>query len=244
MGELKRTRVALSPEMFSFGNEHRTPGIHLTDIVHDMLEQAGIAKKYKLEAEGGFTQADLDAFALQGFLWEEVFSDQIATIVLKRNNQYVRIGEIACPMTSDDGQAFIVEYDAKGNLLTPIPPRHIIMTVDALRIEPAPNNRVSLAEFKWTTKSAKMNPEDSRPDWFYQVKGYLKGVKELLGRRIERVEWHVQFACGERWGTAPIYAPWEREYSERDIEDCWESLVGHTERRVLDDPAHRWAQYL
>lgn len=243
MGKLIRHRIELDPREFSFGNDHRTPGIHLTDIVRDMLAQAGISKQYKTEAEGGFSEAQLGAFALQGFLWEEVFSREIARIVLRRNSEYIRLGEIACPMTSADGAAFLVQYDRAGNLETPIPARHILLTIDALRAELV--GRISLAEFKWALKSARMDPEIEKPEWFWQARGYLYGVGELLGHPIERVEWNVQFPRGEyRGGEPPIYELWERDYSPGEVRDCWESLAGHVNARVEADPSHRWGEYV
>jgi hypothetical protein len=58
----------LGPAMATSPTGPRTGGLHLTDILRDMAETAGIGK-----GESGFSEESLDWFACMGWLWERVF---------------------------------------------------------------------------------------------------------------------------------------------------------------------------
>jgi hypothetical protein len=246
MSDLIRRRIDLDPLLFSTGNTHRTPGVHSTDVLRDLLTAASLMKDYSKIGTGGRSREDLDKYSAQGFLWEDIYCEKIAERMrdhwtgATRASQYVRFGEIACPATPDEGPTFIVEYDGAA-LVTPIPPRYVVLSPDGIRI--FPDGSVALAEFKWTTKSGKMNPETEKREWFYQVKSYLYALTQLLGSPITRVEWHVQFAAGDYQGTPPVYEEWEKEFSVAESRDTWTMMISHVDERVRKDPEHKWAQY-
>jgi hypothetical protein len=241
MSQLIRRRIEIDPLMFSTANVRRTPGLHLTDVVRDMLTLSGVMKVHKSEAQGGYSADDLGRYQLQGYVWEDVFTE----IVAKRltgctGSVYMRLPEIAFnPRT---GRAFWVQYDDKtGELLTPVPCGFYICSPDGGRLEA---HRFSLAEFKWTTKSAKMDPEKDKPEWFYQVRGYLGALSAAAEQEITRVEWHVQFPVGEFWGCPPVYEEWEREYSPGEVADTWAAVSAHAQWRVASVEEHPWRQWL
>jgi hypothetical protein len=243
MGDLVRTRIELDPLAFSTGNTHRTPGVHSTDVLRSILTAAGLMKDYAKVKPGQAvrTEEDLASYALQGYLWEDIYCEILAGRLRGRSDEYIRFGEIACPATPDDGEPFLVEYSPLGELVTPVPPRHILLTPDGLRIRP--DLRLILAEFKWTTKSAKMNPEFDKREWFFQVKSYLHALSQLMKQSVVDVEWHVQFAAGEYQGTPPIYEEWTKDFSPDEIRDTWQMMISYVDDQVRKDPAHRWAQY-
>lgn len=240
MGNLIRRRIEIDPLKFSSANTRRTPGIHLTSVIHDMLTVAGVMKKHKTEEAGGFSEAELERYQLQGYAWEDVFTEIVARRVCPLNS-YFRLPEIAySPIT---GRAFWVEYDpVTGELLTPIPPGYILTTPDGGVL--APNRGLGLAEIKWTTKSAKMDPERDKPEWFYQAKGYMGALAAVTGAPVSWVEWHVQFPVGEFWGCPPVYEQWEREYSIGEVADTWDALWSHVLWRTGQAGGHEWSQYV
>lgn len=208
---IARERIELDPLAFSTANTRRTPGTHLTDVVRDMLGKLGINK-----ARGNtFTGAQLNAYALQGFLWEDAMSETLVNRVRSSNgaaiglaNHYVRLPEIA----TDGREAFCVEYSTAtpatpSVLLTPIPPTFIVMTPDGGVL----NQGVHLLECKWTTKGVPKWDDDAqvrsdilskwlganRPDWLWQVPCYLRGLSLALGYEVNTAQWHLQFACGD-----------------------------------------------
>lgn len=255
MAELTRRRIVIDPLEFSSSNKVRTPGLHVTEVIKDMLSVAGIGKKHKTEAEGGYSQDQLRRFQAQGYMWEdavlelidvEAFYEDVATGVLKRRvlnrNDYMPLPEVAFnPRT---GHAFWVEYDDKGELLCgPIPLGYYLCSPDGGHLELEPIHRFSLVECKRTTKSSRMLPEVEKPEWFYQVKSYLGPLRAVLAYPVNRVEFHVQFPHGDYRGDAPIYEEWEREYSDSEVDDTWAAIDAHARWRaksVVDHPWRRW----
>lgn len=253
MSKLIRRRIILDPLEFSSANTRRTPGLHLTEVVKDMLTVAGIGKKHKSAEDGGYTQEQLRKFQLQGYLWEDVVTEgltdkrifwedvhskQLMSRIIQRA-EYMRLPEVA--FNPKTGHAFWVEYDKDGKLLTPIPLGYYLCSPDGGRAEIL---RFSLAEFKWTTKSCRMDPEKERPDWFYQAPGYLGAISAAMEQQVSRVEWHVQFPVGDRWGCPPEYEEWEKEYSESEQGDVWSAVDAHARWRVKSDPNHPWRRWL
>lgn len=244
MSLIRRTRITLDPLAFSSANTRRTPGTHLTDVVRDMLLTIGIDK-----SKGSpFSRAQLDAFALQGYLWEDAMTETLVGRVKRSDGRaigkpgYFRLPEIAC----DGHRAFFVEYDEKtGALLTPIPPGYILCSPDG---GVAGDNRLALLECKWTTKSVPMWSDDEqtrsdilikwmgdhRPDWVWQTPCYLKALNcNLYQGFIDSVQHHVQFACGDYRGSGVIYEEWERTYSEQEIDDKWSAMYGHARDKEM-----------
>jgi hypothetical protein len=240
MGDLKRTRVELDPLLFSSANRIRTPGLHLTDVVKDLLTKAGIGRKYRSAEAGGYNQEQLDKFALQGFLWEDVFSYALAHR-LCGTATYIRLPEIAYnPITR---HAFWIHYDDSGRLLTPVPKGYFICSPDGGRIQDEFFH--SVAEFKWTTMSANMQPDTDKPEWFWQVRGYMGAISDESGYHVGRAEWHVHFCRGDyKGGSPPMYEQWEREYSVGEVEDTWSALSNHALWTVKNDPNHPWGRWL
>lgn len=223
--------------LFSLGNKHRTPGIHLTDVIEEQLVTSGVSKEKKRDGGG-------QHFFTQGYIWENIVcSPYLAQFIPSLDpSAFWRTEEIAVSM--DGNHAFFVRYDVLGNLLTPIPPGYVIMTPDAVVLVKPPE----LGEFKWTTKSANMQPEEEKREWFYQALGYLMGLSrvlwEALNGWVTRVQWHVQFAVGDYRGSGPIYERWRDEFSPQHIVDNWSGLREFVEFATVKQPSHRWAQYM
>jgi len=247
-----RERLELDPQKFATANLRRTPGVHLTDVVRDMLGSLGIM------AAGGrgntFTKADLAAFALQGFLWEDEMTETLVNKVRSTSGaaigepNYVRFPEIA----TDGREAFWVEYDEDtGVLLTPIPPTFIVMSPDGGVLEEV----LALLECKRTAKAPPQWDADpqtrldllskwlaaNRPDWMWQTPCYLRGLSLVLGQEIDTVQHHCQFCVGD-WrvkvvsdeegrvvplSPVPIYEKWTRKYSAGEVADRWDAVYGH-----------------
>jgi len=256
---IERTRIELDPVAFSTANTRRTPGTHLTDVVRDMLSSIGIA------AAGGrgntFTRADLDKFAVQGFLWEDEMTETLLNRVRRSDGvaigkpNYVRLPEIA----TDGKEAFFVEYDTNGNLTTPILPGFIVMSPDGAVLDEI--GGLDLLECKRTAKAPPQWDADpqvrsdllskwlgaNRPDWMWQTPCYLRGLSLALGRQVSTVQHHVQFCVGD-WrvkvisdeegriiplSPVPIYENWTRTYSDQEVADKWDAVYGHARDRGM-----------
>jgi hypothetical protein len=205
---IRRTRITLDPLAFSSANTRRTPGVHLTDIVRDMLQLIGLARPRN---DAQWPREKLDGMAVQGYLWEDAMTETLVGRVQRsggaaigKEDQYVRLPEIAC-----DGQrAFAVEYDERsGELLTPIPPGYVIMSPDGGIITDEelvcvycnryvgcdcipglPPERIgglALLECKWTTLSAPAWSEDPQER------------SDILSKFLEakRPDWMWQTPC-------------------------------------------------
>lgn len=256
--ELVRQRLQLEPRAFaSEANQRRTPGIHLTEILHDIEWVRNGGKS--LHAGKGYTQTDLDDFSLQGYLWEnEVMTGRLRQKVRETNGavidiaDFVKVGEIV--VSIDGSYAFEITEEILAlplEMLVELCRGCIIMTPDGRAVSPD-----RLIEVKWTTKSAKMDPEASgdkgKQIWFRQVQGYLFGLSILLGRFVSGVEWHIQFVRGEyKGGDPPIYERWLRTYDQADVMGVWSMIVNQLMWRTGqidgmgggEDP-HGWRQYL
>lgn len=128
---IRRERIELDPLAFSTANTRRTPGVHLTDVVRDMLAAIGVRGP---AAGNSFGREELDAFALQGYLWEDEMTETLLNRVRKSNGAaigkptYLRLPEIA----TDGQRAWFVEYDDNGALTEPIPPTFMILSPDGV----------------------------------------------------------------------------------------------------------------
>jgi hypothetical protein len=209
---IRRTRITLDPLAFSSANTRRTPGVHLTDIVRDMLQLIGLARPRN---DAQWPREKLDGMAVQGYLWEDAMTETLVGRVQRssgaaigKREQYVRLPEIAC-----DGQrAFCIEYDEHtGQPLTPVPPEFVIMSPDgAILRDEAPelefiehhgmlvcprcdqiegecgcHGELALLECKWTTLSAPAWSEDAQER------------SDILSKFLEakRPDWMWQTPC-------------------------------------------------
>lgn len=228
LGGLLRERIQLDPEAWSFAAHKRTPGLHLSEIVKDIMTVSGEGKVMK----GEWTQEQFNAFILQGYLWEEIFTDQVQR---QLQASYMRVPEIAVSLDMHNPHAFWIEFG-----VTPVPKGYVIMSPDGIRSDIAP---VRGLEMKWTTKSVNMRPERDRPDWFYMAPGYLYGLSLAMQLEITWMEWHIQFPCGDYQGSGPIYERWMRQYSVPEQRDLWSLVSGHVADRISSNPQHAWSQY-
>lgn len=252
MPDLIRTRLQIDPRAFaSHANQTRTPGIHLTEILHDLeFVKNGMRSIYE---GNGFTDSDLDDFALQGFLWEDVVTRALVNKVRETGGaaigaaDYESVPELALHI--DCTYAFRLDDEFKDlpqEVQAALVHDCILMTPDGLRRDPR-----RLLECKWTTKSANFNPEAAgdkgKRIWFHQVKGYLLGLSVLLREFIGDVEWHVQFPRGTyRGDEPPIYERWDKQYERDEIMATWSMVVQHLRWRTSaegGDP-HNWGQHL
>jgi hypothetical protein len=215
-------------------NQRRTPGLHLTDIIGDiMLHTLGIDRR-----NGAFTEEHLAGFQLQGYLWEDVIMTGALRIKLQETGgrafnipDYAKCPEIA--LSLDGAAAFFIDPDAP-----PTPEEllgYIIMSPDGVGLEPWRG-----LEVKWTTTSVNKEP---KREWFYQALGYLKGVGAAFGVRPYDVEWHVQYACGDYRGSGVIYEKWERSYTASEIDENWAMLAQHARDRAAE-PEHPWKEWI
>lgn len=209
---IARERLELDPLAFSTANTRRTPGTHLTDVVRDMLGKLGIM------AAGGrgnaFTRADLNAFAIQGYLWEDEMTETLVNKVRSTSGAaigepgYVRLPEIA----TNGREAFWVEYTDKGVLATPIPHGFIVLSPDGgVLNDVLAGSGINLLECKRTAKAPPQWDADpqvrsdllskwlgaNRPDWMWQTPCYLRGMSLALGCPVDTVQHHVQFSVGD-----------------------------------------------
>lgn len=247
--ELVRERMTLDPVAFSSANVTRTPGIHLTDVLRDH-ERVMAGGKGKHDGST-FTSDDLEAYQLQGYLWEDAMTETLRGRVVGSDGRaigaidYVRLPELALKLNGS--YAFALD-EAFWSLPDEI---RAALLLDTIIATPDGGMRlagliVRLIECKWTTKSANMKPESDKREWFQQVKGYLVILSAWLGRVIDTVEWHVQFPCGTRWGEPPIYERWVRRYTSQEMMQTWGLVTSHVAWRVTQaggDP-HGWRRYV
>lgn len=242
--DLTRTRVELDPMAFAAAaNARRTPGVHLTDVLKDMeIVLAG----GKVATNGTFTRADLDRYALQGFLWEwamtETLVDRIKETggaVINRPTEYIRMPEIA--LAFDYQSAFYVDSSLPVELRVALTRGHVLVSPDGGCRYPS---YTALLEAKWTTKSANMKPQTDKRIWFQQAPGYLLPVSLVLNQLVTDVEWHVQMACGTRWGEPPIYERWDKRYTPTEVMQVWAPIVPHVQWRIANGDPHGWGRYV
>lgn len=242
--ELTRTRVILDADLFAgVANANRTPGIHLTDVLRDIEETVYGAHP------SDFTEEDLSQYALQGYLWEDAMTETLVRKVKRTDGRaigidgYVRVPELAVKL--DGSCAFAID---------PALPKHINSELARGYLLMSPDGRIELPdrllECKWTTKSANMQPEKVKRIWFHQVKSYLVGLSIWLGRPVLDVEWHVQFACGDRWGVPPIYEAWNRSYAAHEVFGSFKMVTDQVAFRTTGDVAkgggtdpHGWRRW-
>lgn len=67
------------------GDGKRSPGLHLTDIIHSMEADLGLR-------EGSASEEQLATYAAMGFVWERIVEQGIALAC--QNERYVRPGEV------------------------------------------------------------------------------------------------------------------------------------------------------
>lgn len=254
---LIRRRVQLDPRAFAGeANANRTPGIHLTDVLHDVeLTLNGGRSVY---SGNGLTERDLEDYGLQGHLWEEeVMTGRLREKVRSTDgsalsiDRFVRLPEIALRL--DGASAFYVDYTLPPEVIAELTKDHLLLTPDGWAYDPE-----RLIEVKWCSKSANFDPDEpgkkGKRIWFWQVMGCLFAVSILLQRFVGLVEWHVQFPCGERKFGAepPIYEQWMREYSAVEVMSIWTMVVDQIKWRTQmaedgrgggTDP-HGWRRYL
>lgn len=233
MSALVRVQRHLDPLLFSSANQRRTPGLHLTDIIRDIQLSAGVDRN-----KNNFSELQLKAFQLQGYLWEDVYTEKLRDrLAGGAFGDYVRMGEVAF----NGERAFFVAYSEQdGKLLTPIPPGYVLMSPDGLRLD---GEVMPLLEMKWTTKSSNMNPEKEKPEWFHQARCYCLALSAALGVRITAVELDVFFAAGNYMGSGPVFEEMSKEFHNEEIVASWEMCVGHVKLKVAEQPEHPWAKY-
>lgn len=246
--ELRRRRIKLDPAGFAGeANAKRTPGIHLTDVLRDIDGVLGRLKKNSFSAD------DLDAFALEGYLWEWEMTETLVSRVMETDgsaldlSDYQKLPEIA--VRFDGSAAFEIDYQLDAEIRQAITKGCLIMSPDGARSNPD-----RLWECKRSRKSPRFDPDsqrDGKPQWFHQAKVNLLGLSMIRGKFIGSVEWHVSFPWGEQRHEPPVYEIWERDYDQAEISQSWAMVGRHVEWRVKGDAAtgggtdpHGWGKYL
>lgn len=238
MSQLVRTRIKLDPRAFAgAANANRTPGLHATDVLRDIDGMLGRLK----QSANAFTQSDLEDYALQGYLWEWAMTETLRGRVVESDGaaiglgeRYTRLCEIAIRL--DGSHAFFIDPTLPEELRIALTRGCLIMSPDGA-LGATPDECEALIECKWTTKSARMDPETDKRIWFSQVKLYLVGLSAVLGRLITNVQWHVQFAVGERWGSPSVYERWDRSYDRAEMMAAWNMTVGQIQQRAYGEVA-------
>lgn len=164
----------------------RTQGVHLTDIIRDIMESSGMSKTISGASWG---RDQLNMAAEIGFLWEDVLE-----MALKERLP-CRIGEIEVDgiTMSPDG---IEEYEGEA----------------------------ILSEYKLVWSSSNRNPADNWK-WMAQTKGYCYG----LGLR--RVRMYNLYLNGDWRGTGPKPKGFLIDFTDLEIQENWEMIVGHARRK-------------
>jgi hypothetical protein len=255
MSIISRKKVRLDPLAFSADNLHRTPGLHLTDIIRDVMTAIGKGHKPAGRSGGGFSEEQLADFALQGFLWEQVVEMKLRELVKEDCRPWaIDPANSWCPgEMAYDGGSNVILLDGK----TPPPKGFVIISPDRVLWDDE-TATFRLGEFKWSTKSCPQWDESGltntsivqqwikaeKPDWEYQVKGYLLVLSVYLGQPIVEVERHLQFPCGNYRGSGVQYEVWVERYEPGEIFAAWEMLWKHAHDRVRMDAAHEWGTWL
>jgi hypothetical protein len=227
-------RVLLDPAAFmGAANLHRTPGLHVTDIIADMMRTIGVDRRNSL-----FGEDQLTGFQIQGYLWEQAMAQTLRQRVIDTQGaainvpDFMLLPEIAVAL---DGRA--AYWITKGCVMPPGFPRgYVLMSPDGGAIDP-----LRLLEIKWTTTSVNSAP---KREWFYQAPAYLKGLSLAFGEPVQDVEWHVEYPCGDYRGSGVIYERWGKRYSEQQIDDNFDRIVQHASDRAASAEDHPWREYL
>jgi hypothetical protein len=181
------------------GNNPRSPGLHLTDVIRDLLKTSGIETSRPMKWNSITTMS-------AGFIWEEVlfsyweelFSPAFARLMGRKYNWY-QVGEL--------------------NL------EDITGTPDGLDVTAT---GLVLQEAKFTWKSAKTKPAD-RLNWMIQGKGYLKMLFSRMLQASPQILFHVFYCMGDWKGSGPIYEPWLLTFTPAEIEENWQMLKNHAD---------------
>lgn len=241
--DLTRTRVELDPIKFAASaNARRTPGIHLTDVLRDI---ENVLAGGETRTDGTFARADLDRFALQGYLWEWAMTETLVNRVratagaaISIADAYFSQAEIAISM--DYSHAFYVDNELPADVLAALTKGYVLCSPDGgCRY----SDRIALLECKWTTKSANMTPQRDKTLWFKQAPAYLLPMSIAMGRRVLDVEWHVQMAVGSRWGEPPVYERWDKRYEPSEVMQVWAPVRPHIEWRITNGDPHGWGRF-
>lgn len=243
--DFTRTRIELDPVKFAASaNARRTPGVHLTDVLRDIENVLGGGET---RTDGTFARADLDRYALQGYLWEWAMTETLVDRVrategaaIEIADSYIRQPEIAISL-SDLSHAFYIDHDLPTEIIAELTSGYVLCSPDG-GCQYA--NRIALLECKWTTKSANMNPQRDKQLWFKQAPAYLLPMSIARGERILDVEWHVQMAVGSRWGEPPVYERWDKHYEPAEVMQVWAPIRPHIEWRIANGDPHGWGRYI
>lgn len=182
----------------------RSDGVHLTHITKDMLVTAGITRKSRTP----FTDEQQHLLFQQGFLWERMVADYIAT---PENKQ------IEWDRFASNHIRVQTDLDAQENASLVRPGEcqmdGIWMTPDAIN-----TTHWHLEEWKATGMRADgFNIEMRRPEWLWQAAAYCRFYK--MTRGIFRI-YH--------YGSMPpsvtqLVVDWEGD----EIEQNWKSILQH-----------------
>ncbi len=182
------------------GNNPRSEGLHLTDVIRDLQKVAGIEPVAPAKWNRASTMG-------AGFIWEEVlaqhwedmFSQALAKLLARKLNWYSP-GELHL-----DG---------------------ITGTPDGLDV--ADKGYLILQEAKFTWKSIKSTPADIWA-WMVQTKSYLHMLNHLHVSQPQAVIFHVYHCMGDYRGSGPIYRPWQITFQPHELEENWEMICNHAE---------------
>lgn len=185
----------------------RSPGIHLSSIIKDMLITAGIQKI----RESKFSSDQQNLVFEQGFLWENMITEVINS---KEYQQYEidKLAELGLKGLIDDEVVA-----SKGAVIRPGEQQldGIYLTPDAI------NTRLwHYEEWKATSiRSAKFDIASRKPQWLWQGAANCKVFG--MTRTVFRV-WH----SGELPQTIK---QWVVDWSTQEIEDNWKMILDHYE---------------
>lgn len=181
-----------------FSHASRSSGLHVSKIYGD-LDRTMNAKRY----EGEMSEAQLNAFAQIGFLWERILEDKLSEITVGGDPaRYSRIGEIVV-----DGVALTPDYcdwDFFGD------------------------NSCVLGLEEWKVAWKSVNAWDNFPmeknfwRWLVQKKAYCYAMGTCYARL------RAVFIVGDwKQDISPKSRMREFEFTVQELEDNWAMLMRH-----------------
>ena len=214
------TPVPFNPSAISMSVERdalRSPGIHLSSIIKDMLVAAGIGRQMKGRP---LTKSEQHLIFQRGFLWERMVSEYLESEEwIKRQQDELASKHMAIGVAEVSPMSAIRLVRPGECILD-----GIYMTPDALNM-----TDYCVEEWKATAIRAKgFSIEDRRPEWLWQAGSYAHvfGMTEAIIRI-----WHVSDNIIQ--GHKIVWTPEEIRDNWSRIRDHWDHMQDR--KKVIGD---------
>lgn len=184
----------------------RSPGIHLSRILKDMLVTAGVQRKH-----GKPITSDQQHLIFEsGFLWENAVCEYINSI----ENRQQEMDAFISMFGLEEQRKKDIE-DAKGDIVRPGE-----CTLDGIHMTPDGMNLRLWYLHEWKStgiRSKGFSIEEKRIEWIWQVASYCKVLG--LTRAIIRV-----FHTGEIPQTV---TQWVLDFTSDELDRNWSNILAH-----------------